>query len=261
MSTDIALISNPDEIAQLPAEQQAVMVTHVLAQAKSWLDVAVKGTDPRPLKEFKAFVASIAEITRQKELAEDIQLDAQEMVRRADRGLGLAIRNGQDAGTVRTRSDNARPDASSRAEEASTEKLNPSDFFSGGGHQSETYAMTDGISDEDFDEVLADARAEKNLTRANVVRKSRARSGIDHVIKSMQPEEDSPVYTAEVGAPTCAPVVFREELLSEIRTWAAAGSELVTRLSLYERDEMVKALVRLDKELRSVPAPQFKETQ
>jgi hypothetical protein len=46
---------------------------------KSWLAVATKGTDPTPVAEFKAWAATVAEMTRQKGLSEEIQLDAQEI--------------------------------------------------------------------------------------------------------------------------------------------------------------------------------------
>jgi hypothetical protein len=37
--------------------------------------------------------------------------------------------------------------------------------------------MTDGISDTDFEDALGEAKAEGNLSRANVVRKVRQRQG------------------------------------------------------------------------------------
>ena len=49
--------------------------------------------------------ASVVEMTKQLNLSREIQLDAQEMVRRAERGVGLAVRNGQVDGTVQTRVD------------------------------------------------------------------------------------------------------------------------------------------------------------
>lgn len=45
------------------------------------------------------------------------------------------------------------------------------------GEREDVFAMTDGVSDEMFNEALADARAEGDLSRENVARKCRARSG------------------------------------------------------------------------------------
>lgn len=181
MTAELAVVTNPDEIANLPAEQRGQLITRALVESKQWLAVATKGTDPTPIAEFKAWAATVAEMTKQKGLAEDIQLDALEMVRRAERGIGMAIRNGQQAGTMAKRGDiggcaqsgtRGAASGSSRAEDLDR----PSDFFSGGGAQAETYAMTDDVSDEHFEEALDYARSEGNLTRRNVVRKLTPRS-------------------------------------------------------------------------------------
>lgn len=170
MSVELVPIVDAQEIAQLPIEARGQLITQALVESKSWLAVATKGTDPTPIAEFKAWAATVAEMTKQKGLAEDIQLDALEMVRRAERGIGVAIRNGQEAGTFRTQTDNLRKDSAF----SPREKACPSDFFPGGGTQAETYAMTDGVSDSQFEEALDAAREEKNLGRRNVVRKIRS---------------------------------------------------------------------------------------
>jgi hypothetical protein len=41
--------------------------------------------------------------------------------------------------------------------------------------RTEIYAMTDGVSDEEFEQALAEAKAEGNLSRVNVLRKLRQR--------------------------------------------------------------------------------------
>lgn len=175
MTAELAVISNPDEIANLPAEQRGQLITRALVESKQWLAVATKGTDPTPIAHFKAWAATVAEMTKQKGLAEDIQLDALEMVRRAERGIGLAIRNGQESGDIRkpvSGDGRFHGNRHTKASQVPLENLtSPSDFFSGGGTQHETYAMTDGVSEEQFEDALEEAREEKNLSRRNVVRK------------------------------------------------------------------------------------------
>lgn len=193
-----ASIKFPD-IAAMPLEQRGELITRALMESKSWLTVATVGTDPTPIAEFKAWAATVAEMTKQKGLAKEIQLDALEMVRRAERGIGLAIRNGQDAGGIATREEMrsyaGRASAASRnlhqqdnrepfnqKEEQKTcgfllpRKPVPSDFAT----QSELtnsdagiYHLTDYVSDEEFEEAVTEARGERNLSRANVVRKIR----------------------------------------------------------------------------------------
>lgn len=51
--------------------------------------------------EYKQKAHAITEISKQLRLGKELQLDAAEFLRRAERGLGVAIRDGQDNGTVR----------------------------------------------------------------------------------------------------------------------------------------------------------------
>lgn len=93
--TDVALLDGKSR------EEQEIAVTMMLGQSRQWLDRALEATNPaRAVSEFKAFVATVAEAAKQKKLSEGIQLDAVEMVRRAERALGVAIRKGQDAGEI-----------------------------------------------------------------------------------------------------------------------------------------------------------------
>lgn len=172
MSTDIALVATADEIATLPAADRAVMVTHALHESKQWLAVATKGTDPTPIADFKAWAATVAEMTRQKGLASDIQADALEMVRRAERGLDVAVRNGQASGDIST-------DAGARWSVGNPDRISkpsPRDFFVGGAERSDAHQMGD-LTEQEFEEVIAEAREEGNLSRANVVRKIKGANG------------------------------------------------------------------------------------
>lgn len=171
MSTDIVSVATADEIATLPPADRAVMVTHALHESKQWLAVATKGTDPTPIVEFKAWAATVAEMTKQKRLASDIQADALEMLRRAERGIGQAVRNGQEAGEIPNRggwSSDGRPRETS---------ITADSFLPHGQERSEVYAMTDDVSDEQFEDALAEARDEGNLSRKNVVRKVKNETG------------------------------------------------------------------------------------
>lgn len=158
----------------LPKEHQEFAVTQMLDQSRQWLDRAIEATNPaREVSEFKAFVATVAEAARQKKLSEDIQLDALEMVRRSDRALGVAIRQGQFAGEIVR---NGQIGGTGRSEpgtrsSAPDDLASPTEFFTNSQERTETYALTDGVSDEQFESALAEAKEEGNLSRANVVRK------------------------------------------------------------------------------------------
>lgn len=58
---------------------------------------------------------------------QDIQLDAQEMVRRAERGIGVAIRRGQESGEIAKREDN-RFTSLVRSGDNASYKPSPTDF-------------------------------------------------------------------------------------------------------------------------------------
>lgn len=167
ISTDLALIGTVEEIAKLPADQQPMYITAALAESRKWLSLATESTNPRPFAEIKAWAASIAEYARQKGLASEIVADGQEMLRRAERAVGQAVRNGQAAGEIRTRSDGP----AVRDQVCDANKVGVDEFFGHKNEMTEIYAVTDRVSDEQFDHVLTDARAEGNLSRANVVRK------------------------------------------------------------------------------------------
>lgn len=169
--TDVALLDS------LPKEQQELAVTMMLDQSKQWLDRAMEATNPaREVSEFKAFVATVAEASRQKKLSEDIQEDAVEMVRRAERALGVAIRKGQEAGEIETPLEAKSRAGNTRQHGVGYTPLKdrPTDFAKHhelSNSQGGIYDMSDGVTDEQFEDALAEARAEGNQSRANVVRK------------------------------------------------------------------------------------------
>lgn len=105
--------------------------------------------------------------------------DAVEMLRRAERALGLAIRRGQQAGEIETRHDATLRATQSREDRRTgavtvVTKTRPMDYLtrSERSHSNgDVFDLTDGVTDRCFEEALAAARAEGNLSRANVVRK------------------------------------------------------------------------------------------
>lgn len=155
-----------------------VAVTSYLQRARDWLTRAVDETGPEQIAAAKAEIATAAEATKQLGLSKEIQLDAQEMVRRAEYALGKAIRKGQKEGTIETLRD-----ARSRAGRSSTgrhpdintvSKRPLSEFASRDdliGNGAGIAHLSDGVDAPEFDAALAQAKAEGNVSRANVVRK------------------------------------------------------------------------------------------
>lgn len=93
------------------------------------------------------------------------------MVRWSERALGLAIRKGQDAGKIRVQGQNGSGlNQHVTVAQHRDERLSASDYFSHDQERSDVYAITNGVSDAQFDQALAEAKEEGNLSRANVMR-------------------------------------------------------------------------------------------
>lgn len=166
-ATDVALLEKLD-----PASRE-VAVTSMLDQARQWLERAKESTPPaQDVAEFKAFVATVAEAAKQKKLSEDIQLDAVEMVRRSERALGIAVKQGQESGAIQSKTNmQFRGNQHANRPDGSVGMPSPDQFFSGGGERTAVYAVTDNVTDAEFEEAVTAAKEEGNLSRANVVSK------------------------------------------------------------------------------------------
>lgn len=148
-------------------------------RAKAWLREALDNGEIDQIVEVKSQAEAIRVYTMQKQLGKDAQLSATEIVRRAERGIGVAIRRGQEDGSI-YKKHAGRPQEINHGD--TQVKVRPvTDFakyddLGGSGNQPGIYDLTDDVSDEDFEQALAQAKAEQNLTRANVARKVKAQN-------------------------------------------------------------------------------------
>lgn len=175
MSAEL-VIMNGATLDQLPRAQREVAVTRYLSDARDRLALAVEATGPEQVARMKAEIATVAEATKQLGLSKEIRDDAIEMVRRAEYSLGKSIRNGQEDGTIRRSGDDCRTDLVDRNNYIP--KPSPYDFASKGEMHANGAGiadLVDGVSEDHFEEALAEARQEGNLTRKNVVRKIRSK--------------------------------------------------------------------------------------
>lgn len=176
---------NTNTLAHQSAAIAEMAVSSYLEQARDWLATAVEQTGPEQIAVRKAEIATAAEATKQLGLSREIQLDAQEMVRRAEYALGKAIRKGQEEGTVRRTGERGPQSEYERNGVAITpdevdnpnwSKASPRDFAEPvelHGNGAGIYHMSDNVEPEQFDAALAEAKGEGNVSRANVVRKIR----------------------------------------------------------------------------------------
>lgn len=192
----------------LDGAAQAAAVTAMLSHSRTGLLAAIAAHDLPQIVEWKAKGAAIQEIAKQVRLGKELRLDADEFVRRAERGLGVAIREGQAAGTVLgPGKKNFHAGGYALAKTRLNDELIPSPMeyataseLSGANKPGEgIYGMTDGVSDEQFEDAVAEARAEGNLSRANVARKAKAKATA--VIDADDPMIDAEVEAAPVAKP------------------------------------------------------------
>lgn len=177
-STD--LVSAADLKALAPQDQEAG-VTQYLVIAAERLAMALAATGPEAVASLRAELATVQEMTKQLRLSKEIQNDAQEMTRRAEFGLGKAIRKGQELGQIRTAEDTHMVGSGPGVAQGDSDKVSPLAFApksvlnsSHGG----IYDLVDGVTDEQFEGALAEASAEENPSRANVIRKIRGEAPV-----------------------------------------------------------------------------------
>jgi hypothetical protein len=169
MSDVVVLPDSPEEIAT--TDDVGAYVVAVLDRARTWLQQATT-TDLPEIIEARARAEAIRCYIAQKELGTDAQLAAAEIVRRAERRIGELVREGQERGEIRRRGDGG-GDPRFVDPHRKQMRMSPTEFFASPQAAHETYAMTDGVTADEFEAVLDEAKAERNLTRANVVRKAR----------------------------------------------------------------------------------------
>lgn len=233
MSADLSVYTASDSALDQLDRQSVVAL---LERGKTWLTMAVeRDTEIGDFVEFKGQAETIRVYTVQKQLGKDAELAAAELVRRAERGIGVAIRAGQKAGTVMTVRDGASRRESNLVPVEN--KVSTRSFFAGGKDMSETYALTDGVTNEQFDAAITEAKAEGNLSRANVVRKVTGRPAPKgrrpEVLRGTRRIDSRRVIAATVD--TYADNAIPQDLLAEVdfaelethdlREWISSLSE------------------------------------
>jgi len=176
MTTDLALAADAGFLGR--CGDPGAFIARACEQGRAQLREALEAGDIDRI----AGIRSQAEAVRDRsaQFGEDSLLAATELARRAERGIGVAIRQGQEEGTIRG------PHGGKRTlQDGGTEPLRSARDFGSAGelragrdHSAGIYALTDGVTDDDFEAALAEARAEGDLSRANVARKARSRAAM-----------------------------------------------------------------------------------
>jgi len=154
------------DVAQWEPSTAAAVIDQ-LAIARDWLR-----TEANDIDEVAGVLAqadAIALLVRKRELGHDAELAAAEIVRRCERRLEELLIEGQDAGRVGRRGDNAHTLA--RPQDVSLgNKLRHSDILPSSKLRVQAKVMA-SANDDDFDDALRAARDEGDMSRTNIVRK------------------------------------------------------------------------------------------
>ncbi len=164
MSKALTIVPDSSDLATM--DDPAKFILTSCRRAKQYLALALASDSIEQVLEMKSQGMAMKTYAQQRKLGEDTQLAATEIVRRAERCLGLAVRVGQKTGKIR-RHGNFKSDSKEQ-------KLTlVSQFVGSGGKRSETYELTDGVTDEKFEEAITSSKAEKNLSRSNLIKNVR----------------------------------------------------------------------------------------
>jgi hypothetical protein len=173
----MTMIVNNELVPVVPTEDTldraadpAQYVALACERAKAWLADAIAHGEIEQIVELKSQAEAIRIYTQQKQLGKDAELSAAEIVRRAERGLGMAVRRGQEAGTVRRRGEGG-GDPRFVDPAPDKDRISPKSLFKGHAEAQDAYSLAD-TADDDFEEAIEEAKDEGNLSRANVVRKA-----------------------------------------------------------------------------------------
>lgn len=173
--SELALIATDPGAIERAADPGAFIVM-ACERAKAWLVEVLEHGDIDQIVELKSQAEAIRVYTAQKQIGTDAELAAAEVVRRAERGLVQVVRRGQERGEIRRRGQSF-PHTGRVGDEGPQrvgEAVNPANPAKGRSDFEELAPLADA-SDADFDNAIAEAKAEGNLSRANVKRKATKR--------------------------------------------------------------------------------------
>jgi hypothetical protein len=236
MSADLAVLTADPGVIERAADP-GEFVIQACDRAKTWLREALEHGEIEQIAECKSQAEAIRVYTMSKQLGKDAELAATEIVRRAERGIGVAIRRGQEAGEIARRGAIGSVPFAGQGIHGSTSRttrgehlLRPRDAagVKSASMLQPLYDMADGVSDGEFEAALSQARAEGNLTRANVMRKVRQPSPGEWI--------PAPRDTSEAAA------LRRREIIRDMAGQGYSSRQMSERIGT--RDDVIRQIAR-----------------
>lgn len=169
------LIPSSSDLEQLTDPSRRILLA--CERAKTWLAQALEAGQIEQIIELKSQAEAIRIYTMQKQLGKDAELSAAEIVRRAERCMALAIEKGRESGELLKHGQTkSKMSSTTTSPKAVTDLIGRDEFYGSGEHPGVRH-LADGVSDEGFEKAIEKAKADRNLSRANVVRKIKGKKG------------------------------------------------------------------------------------
>jgi hypothetical protein len=175
MRTELTALAKDPTLFEIYPDPAGHVIS-TMEHAKQWLGQLELDGDLTRIVELRSQAEAIRRYTGRAQLSKDAHLAAEEMVRRAERAIATGIRRGQEAGTIRS----PKSHTGNQFGREHDERGSPTDYatigaLAGDRHQGKPgyYHLADGVTDEQFEKAIAEARAEGSLKRASVYRKIR----------------------------------------------------------------------------------------
>lgn len=151
------------------------MIKPTFEEMRAELDNALAAEDIWHVVDCRTQAESLFSQANAKHLPQDQCLLYQEMVRRGERATAILVRKGQAAGTIR------------KPQQSKSDLPSPSRFIGGAKASVEFYDLG-AVDEETFERAIEACRADKTMTRANVIRKIGPRNpgGNYHAIEREQ---------------------------------------------------------------------------
>jgi hypothetical protein len=226
MAAELVPAAGPG-VVERPGDPAAFVVA-VCERARALLRQAVEAGEIGQIAEVRSQAEAVRVYTRQRQLGRDAELAAAEIVRRAERGIGLAIRRAQQQGQIARRGDRGGRGApgvcgGNPGDTRGDHLGSATPFFKHPSERAGAYAMADGATDGEFEDALAAARAEGNLSRANVIRKIRQRD---------RPAAGSGVPVPAPAGESAASGGNRRELIAAHAARGMSSHQIAARLGI-----------------------------
>lgn len=191
------------------------MIKPTFEEMKAELDAALAAEDIWHVVDCRTQAESLFNQANAKHLPTEQRLLYQEMVRRGERATAILVKKGQAARTIR------------RPQQSKSELPSPTRFIGGAKASVEFYDLG-AATDEAFEAAMEACRKDRNMTRANVIRKigPRNKGGVNH------PGEHEPGWTPDPGDKSADAVQRRIQIIGEMAADNQTSRQMEKRLRI-----------------------------